>query len=37
MPDQLRQGVEEVVPADDHFVVLGADFFRDLAGVGEAR
>ena len=35
MPDQLGQRVEEIVSADDHFMVLGADFFGDLAGVGE--
>src|ERR1022692_2069601 len=35
MPDQLRQRGEKIVPADDYFVVLGADLFRDLAGVGQ--
>ena len=31
----MRQGVEEVVHADDYFVVLGADGFGDVAGMGE--
>ena len=35
MPDEARQRVEEVLHADDDFVVLGADGLRDVAGVGE--
>ena len=35
MPDEAGQRVEEVVHADDDFVVLGADGLGDLAGIGE--
>ena len=35
MPDEARQGVEEILHADDDFVVLGADGLGDVAGVGE--
>ena len=35
MPDQAGQRVEEIVHADDDFVVLGADGLGDLAGVGQ--
>ena len=35
MPDEARQGVEEVLHADDDFGVLGSDGLRDVAGVGE--
>ena len=36
MPDEARQGVEEVLHADDDLGVLGADGLRDVAGVGSS-
>ena len=35
MPDEARQGIEEVLHADDDFGVFGSDGLGDLTGVGE--
>jgi hypothetical protein len=35
MPDERRQGVEEVIPAYHYFVVLGANCLRDFGCVAQ--
>src|ERR1035438_4992602 len=35
MPDEAREGVEEILHTNDDFGVFGADGLGDVAGVGE--